>query len=158
MKKLILLGILLLAGLSFARTPMNWMQSVEGRYYCDWIYNGQNLYDYSTGPLGATPQQLSQMSNYLYGNGIPGMAGELYDMYYAAECPPSEGTDPVEFRQSLLAYNMNAAGFKSVFLQVLRNCIIAHPAERTHIMEEMASFRAGYTGCLPGTFCKIPPR
>jgi hypothetical protein len=159
MKKLILFGLLLLAGFSFAGAgPQNWMQIAEGRYYCDWTYNGQNLYNYAIGPIGATPQQASQMSDYLYGDGTPGMLGALYDMYDYADCGPNGGTHPVEFRQSMLQYNINAAGFRSVFLQVLRNYITEYPQDRAHIQEEILYFKGLYRSCLPGIYCRSPPR
>jgi hypothetical protein len=152
MKKFMLLGLLIMMGLSFAQ-PENWMQPAQGRYYCDVMYSAA-LTDYAHDSLGATEDQFSQMFDLVASEG--GMAGNVGAMYVYADCNDI-GQYPSQFRAEMASYNTDSAAFKRIFNTVLRNYLTAHPTERSTIFSQLALYAQDRRDCITqepdGAYC-----
>jgi hypothetical protein len=146
--KMLMLGILLLAGLSFALPTPSWMTYTESRYSCNYYYNEQGYID--TGLLGIVytydpgihywaqsdmENDLQNMEGHVWGRG--GMWDTGCDSPNAAL-----------FRTNMLAYNADSALYKSRFLAGLRAYITAVPINRTPVMADMQVAMEDYKFCL----------
>lgn len=161
MKKLILLGILLLAGLSFAYTlaPPNWMEYSVNRYVCNYAYNEYGYINgtYVVGLMGIA-ETYDNCSDPEYW-GCDAMNTSTGDMEYAmngesgwdiceyAGCYGSERMSVTGFRSSMLGYNVAAASFKSYFLAGLR-AYLADDGDREAVLEDLQDARSDSLLCL----------
>lgn len=149
-KYLILLGVVLLASLSFAQGD-NWMQYVEWRYGCAFDYN-YDLWDMVI-PGGCEIGDIEDwelLDDYLFEN-EGSMGDSLETMYYAAECEEDGGANPTEFRSAMLSFNTNNLLFKQKFLSLVRGCLtdtIECDCSEEHMMEDLAFMLSEYKGCL----------
>ncbi len=138
-KYLILLGLVLIASLSFAKGgPDNWMQSVQGKYSCNALYI-EHLYglahDYKMGTIDQRNALLT------YGSGS---YGRVYGPMYAyAGCGGSE--DLSSFHSQMISYNSEVSSFNQIFTSVLKGYLTSHPGDisdiRTFLSNEMSSYR-----------------
>ena len=157
--KMLMLGILLIAGLSFARiTPDNWMTHVETRYYCDEMYSAKGYseempglsyiafsdYDFDT-EYACIDERA--MDGYL--DAMDAAIREEDGMCDNSGCNLGEPS-ATGFRSNMLYYNTNAAQFKALFLQGVRACMAGHPTEypRATVAGWLNSAKAGYLACL----------
>ncbi len=158
------LGILLLAGLSFATAlPTNWMMYSTKSYGC-------NFYDIQGFPP-ASPYEYSRwdialnyfnetgcfnydaMASYTEGTaealwGRPGHWG----MCQNSGCPTGIKNYPSAFRGNIVEYNAASLGFTNLFLAGVKECL-TNPAysgrySRSEVLSMLAGQREAYRMCL----------
>lgn len=164
MKKLILFGFLLLAGLSFADkgVPANWMQALEGRYAClsdPYMDGGYNDFLYA---LAGKTCDMNTDTLYSYLRGSGSMEYDLYDMCEDSGCYGSQYTSTTAFMPSMAGFNANNAGFKATFLAMMRECI-SNPAvcdcSESEILIGMQNALNAYKACVAsGQYCHCEPQ
>lgn len=162
-KYLILLGLVLIASLSFAQ-PENWMQSVEYRYGCMFEYNDY-LLDEAVDGCTMGEDNYNMLSDYMWcgGKGITVstcMDNDLFGMFRAADCPMVEprseaevdGANPAIFRTYMSGFNANNFLFKQKFNSLVRECIagtlIGCTCDREDLLGDLQGARATYMACL----------
>jgi hypothetical protein len=150
-KYMLLLGMMLVASLSFAASAENWMQSVQGRYDCNMNYHYDLWYIANEWSMGTSGQRdtldgyYDDMRDLSWG-----------DMYQDAGCGPY---DPYvsAFRSDMAAFNGYASSFKQTFNSILREYVTAHPTDRETIMGELNVERDDYIDCIRNNhFCSSP--
>ncbi len=162
-KLMAILGMMLVFGLSFAQG--GWMEQVEGRYVCSFIYNEElygiawNIYDGGTAPQ-CDEDTVSGMyyDLYLYTQ-PPNMYSSVEEMYYAAGCERDGVVNPLqEFRAGMQAYNSVAADFRMGLNRCIRS-YIAEGGDREGLIADLNAARGGYQQCLIAgeTVCELPP-
>jgi hypothetical protein len=141
-KLMIVLGLLLIAGLSFARPSFQypWQDAVLDRYIChvenvptEQYYVGYYMYQYTQPYI--LPSQMQALLDYT--NGMQyylytGMGGE----YYAAP-----------FRADMGLYNSNNVAFRTVFNAMLRT-YLAHGGDRAYVLDWLNGINQDYRNCL----------
>jgi hypothetical protein len=152
--KMLMLGILLIAGLSFAQ---NWMEYSVNRYGCNYIYNSKGWNEIGLNSIAVDYDETVECEGDWNLRAMDGyredMSWALWDdgedeMCYHSGCWYSgEGTSVTEFRSSMIEYNVAAAGFKAEFLSGLRTCL-ADGGSRADILEDLQDARADYLDCL----------
>lgn len=166
-KYLILLGLVLLASLSFAADgPSNWMQSVEGRYSCMYDYNYWQLELIGPGcEIIGEDEYFDIIDTYFECEGC--MIDNLGMMMSSAGCSRAP-TNPALFRSQMGAFNANNLAFRQIFLSKIRGCIAGtlrcdcggEGTNREFILAEMREFNADYRSCLIGEeeppYCREP--
>lgn len=161
MKTYILLGMLLLLGVSFAAETYNWMEYLINKYPCNYAYNKYGYIDgnYDMG-LMEIAENYDDCDDPAYWD-CEGMDIALEDMAAAVdgESEPdamctnsgcwSEGdyTNPVAFKASMLEYNAAMARFKAMFLAGYRS-YLADGGSSSGPMLLMQQASADYQKCL----------
>jgi hypothetical protein len=162
--KMLMLGILLIAGLSFAAYPVEcrWAYAVTDRYLCSVVnaFEGNNgditSYGYYTlaeelaadDPRYAT--YLENMFGYLGANRlVPStMRNGVYNMRQNVCVEDGTTYVPPAFRSGMLEYNTNAALFKREFNSLLRLYLANNPTDRSDVLKYLSDIRADYTDCV----------
>lgn len=143
-KYLILLGLVLLASLSFAQ---GWMQYVEGRYSCTYDYNYHLLELLGPGCEILTEDEFFEaIDTYFECRGC--MLDNVYMMMSSAGCSRAP-TDPALFRSSMSLFNSKALLFRQMYVAKIRECL-ADPrclCTSEDILEDMGDFRSDYAKC-----------
>jgi hypothetical protein len=161
-KFMVVLGLLLVIGLSFARPA--WTQPVEGRYYCSFEYS-DDMYEIAEDmdeQVEFTPEQcdLKHMYSYLYYYTQPlNMFYSLEDMYNAADCGPDIMEDPIpHFRAAMSSYNGVSTDFKAHFNQCVRS-YSQEGGDMTALKDNLGMARDSYLSCVrnPDSICQLPP-
>ena len=148
-KLMIVLGLLLIAGLSFAWLPptswqYEWQKYVSWRYDCQYGYVAAGQYSlaeymYAYAQPYVAYSQLYDMASYLDGMNYhlfdSGTAGMAYD-YYATP-----------FRADMAGYNSDNAAFKTIFNAVLRT-YLQHGGSSSHVMGMLNGFNTNYRECI----------
>ncbi len=156
MKTYILLGVLLLAGLSFAITQ-NWMMYSVNGYGCGYhYYSIENYGGHATlrgiaGHYGcgeywdcnSMDTDAKDIGNAVWGDGSPGMC-----TYSGCWDPPY----PVAFKSNVLTYNLAASDLKAKFLAGLRAYLAENPDERSDLQAALQDAMAGYRECLSDSY------
>lgn len=157
MKTYILLGILLLAGVSFALTP-NWMMYSADKYGCNYYYYGKG-WDGGTGLSDIANKYYEQCDGGCWDTDV--LSSNLEDMSWAvwdegpygacmcenSGCWESEGTSVSGFRTHMLEFNAAAAGYKAEFMAGLR-AFIAEGGSRADILADMGTAKNDHLACL----------
>lgn len=159
--KMLMLGILLLAGLSFANGgPQNWMQTAQARYNCNLMYvggPGHSLMNIAQTDLSACGYfDCGEMQT-----DIMFLIQILFSrdsMCENAGCYIDPGPDPEGFRSNMLAYSARSAHFKSFFLSGMRAYLAdADAGEKAYAYEVMQSGLSSYRECLAlNRYCYCP--
>ncbi len=141
-KLMIMLGLLLIAGLSFAFVgpwQNEWQNYASWRYMCNIEEVGTEQYilaDYMY--VAAQPyipySQITSMNNYLYYMAVAN-SGMMWDYY------------PSPFRADMAAYNTNNGAFKTIFNAVLRT-YLQHGGSSSYVMGMLNGFNANYRDCI----------
>ncbi len=152
------LGILLLAGLSFAQPspPDNWMKHAVNMYGCNFEYNYKGfgssmglwsiVNDYgSCDYWDCTPME-NDYNNMGYAIWDEGNTSGM--CYYSGCWADGNGTSLTDFRSSVLAYNLNAANYKFYFLSGLRAYLAENPGGKSDILRDLQNATAGYRDCI----------
>jgi hypothetical protein len=157
-KFMLMLGLLLIIGLSFARPT--WTQAVEGRYYCSFEYSNDlyliadDMVDAER--LSSEECNLHDMYSDLYFYTEPlSMFYSLEDMYDAADCGPDIMEDPIpHFRAAMRSYNSMSADFRAMFNQCVRS-YLQEGGDRGDLVSALSSAREDYLGCVrnPDSIC-----
>ena len=154
--KLLMLGILIITGLSFAEAPPNWMEYAVNRYGCNYYYNW-NGWDSLTGLwrlVGNYDGSCEYWGCTDMGIDLDAMNRAVWDkeedkMCYHSGCwYEGEGTSTTDFRSSMLEYNVAAVDFKSHFLFGLRAYLAENPEDRSDILADLQDSKADYRDCL----------
>ncbi len=158
MKTYILLGILLLAGLSFAKMAPNWMMYAVNGYGCNYDYNSQG--GWHAPGLYSIVANYDNLSSCHYWS-CNTMANDLDAMYWAvwddgsytqmcsySGCYGSSYMSTTDFRSSILGYNVAAADYKSHFLAGLRAYLAENPGDKSDILSDLQGTMADYRACL----------
>jgi hypothetical protein len=146
-KLMIALGLLLIAGLSFAFAPgpwqYDWQNHVSWRYNCNLGPMGYGFYSAAAtymqpyadaGDFYSMNQYLGIMSRGLWGDLLgPGMANE----YYVAP-----------FRSDMAGYNSGNAAFRSIFNAAYREYMAATGDPGGNVRNYLAVNRAAYMECV----------
>ena len=154
--KMLMLGILLIVGLSFAgpTIPDNWMTNSVNRYDCNYGYNDDGWEDIGLYDIAEDYDDVCDggcwdfdaMDPYLV-TMDSAVRGE-YDMCYYSGCwCDEEDISATSFRSSMLEYNVASAGYKAEFLAGAR-AYLAHGGSRADILGDLQDARADYMGCL----------
>jgi hypothetical protein len=151
----LMLGILLLAGLSFAQ---EWMGYVATRYVCSSYYN-LGGYDRPIIPYAG----LNFIANNYFNSDYrcfdyramdgyaDAMNGEIWGKNSMCENSGCIGEESVSgLRSNMLSYNMDAAQFRALFLSGVRYCMSAYPREypRETVLGWLNEAKMGYHLCL----------
>ncbi len=157
-KYLILLGLVLIASLSFAGKggPENWMQISEGNYDCMYKYNldllnliGPSCYIITEG------QYFSIYDTYFDSKG--GMFGAMEEMYYYSGCDGP--VSPSDFKSGMLLFNTNNVAFKQIYLANIKECV-ADPGcycSKGEVLGYLNEFKSSYQGCVSDrAYCVEP--
>jgi hypothetical protein len=159
-KGMIMLGLLLIVGLSFAWAAGPWQNQWQN--YTSWRY------DCNIGDIGLNQYYLA--ADYMYVNAQPyipysqitSMYGYLYYMQIANNnmmWTMMEGNYdyyPGPFRVDMAAYNSNGASFKAIFNAVLRT-YLQHGGDRTYVLGMLNGFNSDYRECIGRTPWTYPP-
>jgi hypothetical protein len=142
--KMLMLGILLIAGLSFAATT--WMEPVYYRYgcACDYVQDEYGL-EYIAGNWGFYTPEMNE-----YAQNMCTMGGDLYGMWVALY--DGDEPDVAMFRANMAAFNSHNALFKREFNTQLR-IYLAESEDpekyRAGILEDLQYAREDiYTDCV----------
>ena len=147
-KLMIVLGLLLIAGISFARPDpgpwqYGWQGAVAHRYDCG-LYSADEQYHaaYMYMQPYATATQLFYMHNYVHMMDFAvwdsGESGMMYD-YYATP-----------FRADMAAYNSENSLFRSFFNAAYRNYMAQTGDSGGYVRSYLAGVRASYLACVSG--------
>ncbi len=146
-KLMIVLGLLLIGGLSFAGDApgpwqYGWQESIFDRYVChvenvptEQYYVGYYMYQYTQPYI--MPSQMQALLDYTNGMQYYLYSGMANDYYQAP------------FRADMGLYNSNNAAFRTVFNAMLRT-YLQHGGDRTHILGWLNEINDGYRSCLMG--------
>ncbi len=157
------LGILLLAGLSFA-DGCKWIGYLESKYACDFLHNAGG-YPPSGGALSLMQIVGNYDSRCTYwtgcrdmGNDLAHMDGAIWGrggMWNDAGCYGE--TDVSGFRQGMLAYSAASMDFRAKFLAGLRSYLAANPVNKTSLMNDITDAKENYLYCLSDVPCCYNP-
>ncbi len=153
MKTYILLGILLMVGLSFARTEENWMGYSEARYSCSLFYDAYGYHSSTTG-LMRIVYDYDNSSSCAYWNcgameeDLGSIGGVLWNEGGMWDNGCYEELDPSGFRSNMIEYSIYATDFKSKFLAGLRAYLAENPGDRSNLLSDLQDTTANYRYCL----------
>lgn len=144
-KGMMMLGLLLIVGLSFAGDAPGpwqngWQESIFDRYWChidnvptEQYYVGYYMYQYTQPYI--MPSQMQALLDYTNGMQYYLMNGMANDYY------------PSQFRVDMGLYNSNSGAFRTVFNAMLRT-YLQHGGDRTYILGWLNEINGEYRSCL----------
>lgn len=160
-KYLILLGMMLLASLSFAgEIPVvNWMQYVEGRYACMVFYDGGLFQLASTDGEGSCRMGTEDQRNQMLTIWSMGEGNTIVKYFegMAVDSGCSGKPNQLAFRSDMLGFNMLNAQFRGIFLSALRSCLAGEDectCDRGEIVALMNTIRTNYMTCISIPGCR----